>query len=1667
MRMGFMRRGMLRAFIGNKMGNGNARRHGRRADASHRDVFAAEGLEGRVLLSGITDLALMRTAADTPHSGTAANAFDGNRYTHWSASASSAPSIRVDLGAAYGISGVRIHWHTDPAAAYSIETSPDGTSWTTAKSVTGNDAADGWDQISLLGARNGDGAAGRFVRLSLTSPVAGRSSYSIRDIEIDGGPNLALGRTTVASSIHPNAGGESFVASHATDGNASTRWASNYVSTAAIKVDLGAVYDIDRVRLSWESRATHFKVQVSDLADGPWTDAYATSSNSQNKNDLAVSGRGRYVRIECTAGVSGLYSLWDWEVFGPPDLARGRPAAALTVYDSTMPASNVTDGDPATRWTSAHHGSNPRSWIYVDLQSSHHIDRVRLKWQSPASQFRVQVGDYAFDQLTDQSNWREALSAAVTDNGMSHDLDVFGVGRYVRILCENATNIDLYSLFDVQVFGSPNLALGHAATASSEHGPAGSFVAGYAADNNVSTRWASASGQAQNWLWADLGADRDLSVARVWWQGAPATAYRLQTLPHGADPTAANASWTQVYATTTNTSLDKPVELNAGARGRYVRVVGDSLASGSVYSIHAFEVFAPAVEPARAPAAPATFTAAAFGAGVDLSWQDVNGEWGYRIDRSADAGATWSQLTTRAENVTSYRDEAVLAGHTYHYRLTAHNAGGDSPPLTGHATLRHPAPTGLSFSDVTASSVTLTWQPSAGATGYVVERSPAGQNLWTLRGQPTTVTLTDSTDGGTAYDYRVSATGAGGISDAAAVNVTTPPVAPSNATANASPSDPTGIDVHWTASTTMGAIYNVYASTTPGFSPDAASRVSSGVSGTSVTVGNRDPSLAYYFLVTAVSGGAESAPAAANGGSPTTIGTGQAAGSGELPTDDDGYSQRVNIGFGINFYGRSFTSLFVNNNGNVTFDAGDATFTPSIAFANRTTPMIAPFWADVDTRVPPGGTAGSTGTVRYGATTVDARRAFRVDWANVGYYSYGYGKRNTFSVALVDRSDVSAGDFDVVFEYAQVQWETGNVSGGSGGIGGTAARAGFANGSGLAGTFFELPGSAVSMGLIGKVGVETFEVRNASEVKSVVPLTTQESGGATTGDLSHDNPNGQEGTPNFGGGWRYFPDAKDFDTRDVSRNIVRIRAEVAPAAAGTDVHFRSFDVDDPSPDTDIDPNGNGRDNRGRLQVGDLQTPAPPLPPGELGYQGRLRPVGGQFAFDGDVVTVKSFLEGEKAYAEVELATSFQPGDNFRVAASLNKPELENLDARTAVPTAGAINGFGGAATEQLAIWRRVHVETDVIIKSPGDKLEGQITARVELANDVFELTTDMAIDTEDEYVGGMLRAGNRNYHITGNTGGTPAAVTVRLLPGQLAPPEDGVVEIFQDDYTTGVGTTGNAVSGRLTAMGDPKADGTIEVSTNLTLSQADEFAGAVLRAAGINHEVVSNTAGASAKVVVRPSPDGNLALGNFTLYKRLAVDAPQTFVDTSDDAKLYDLMLASTLRTKNRFADAYIVPEYTTLDRFDSRDVPAATHLDTTTLVDNRTELDRHLAPFHGAAGQETPVFWAVYVATAFEADRGRDRDPATEPARMGITKLGRSAVFYETERDALGASVPLHIEWARTAVHEVGHQLLLTTEQHRDEPENIMMTDPSGLADDKFFFHPKDVAIMREISQA
>ena len=157
-----------------------------------------------------------------------------------------------------------------------------------------------------------------------------------------------------------------------------------------------------------------------------------------------------------------------------------------------------------------------------------------------------------------------------------------------------------------------------------------------------------------------------------------------------------------------------------------------------------------------------------------------------------------------------------------------------------------------------------------------------------------------------------------------------------------------------------------------------------------------------------------------------------------LPNDDL-YSNSIALPFDFSFYGTTYDSLYINNNGNISFSQPYFTFT-AYPFPDPTFNMIAPFWADVDTRSTNGG------NVWY---KVNAHSLI-VIWDHVGYFSMMEDKLNTFQLIISDGLDTLIPNANnVSFCYGDMQWTTGAASSGVNGFGGFPATVGVNIGNGI------------------------------------------------------------------------------------------------------------------------------------------------------------------------------------------------------------------------------------------------------------------------------------------------------------------------------------------------------------------------------------------------------------------------------------------------------------------------------------------------------------------------------------------------------------------------------------------------------------------------------------------
>jgi hypothetical protein len=273
----------------------------------------------------------------------ASNAVDGNTGTRWSSAFSDPQWLEVDLGSSQAICQVTLDWEAAYATAFQIQTSTDGSTWTSIYSTT--TGTGGTQTLNVSG-------TGRYIRMNGTARAT-PYGYSLWEFQVFsssagaacGTTNIAQGKTATASSLE-NA---TFPASNAVDGNTGTRWSSAFSDPQWLEVDLGSSQAICQVTLDWEAAyATGFQIQTS--TDGStWSTIYSTTTGTGGVQALSVSGTGRYVRMYGTARATPYgYSLWEFQVYGTSSSTgggggsggSGAPPASFWGNTSAIPAAH-------------------------------------------------------------------------------------------------------------------------------------------------------------------------------------------------------------------------------------------------------------------------------------------------------------------------------------------------------------------------------------------------------------------------------------------------------------------------------------------------------------------------------------------------------------------------------------------------------------------------------------------------------------------------------------------------------------------------------------------------------------------------------------------------------------------------------------------------------------------------------------------------------------------------------------------------------------------------------------------------------------------------------------------------------------------------------------------------------------------------------------------------------------------------------------------------------------------------------------------------------------------------------------------------------------------------------------------------------------------------------
>ncbi|XP_040182910.1 uncharacterized protein LOC120916156 [Rana temporaria] len=179
------------------------------------------------------------------------------------------------------------------------------------------------------------------------------------------------------------------------------------------------------------------------------------------------------------------------------------------------------------------------------------------------------------------------------------------------------------------------------------------------------------------------------------------------------------------------------------------------------------------------------------------------------------------------------------------------------------------------------------------------------------------------------------------------------------------------------------------------------------------------------------------------------------------PKIDDGGSPKIFPSRNIPLFGRTYSYLYVNNNGLLSFASSISQFTPQalpVAFGNL---FLAIFWADVNNALAgdiyyresadPSLLSRATSDVRtyFHSVNFTARWVFVATWHRVAYYGSSTNKVNTFQAVLTTDGNQTF----LLYNYKDIQWPNINGFSRDGPLALAGLNSGFETG------YYTLPGS--------------------------------------------------------------------------------------------------------------------------------------------------------------------------------------------------------------------------------------------------------------------------------------------------------------------------------------------------------------------------------------------------------------------------------------------------------------------------------------------------------------------------------------------------------------------------------------------------------------------------------
>jgi subtilisin family serine protease len=570
--------------------------------------------------------ATITNSASTPSNGLSPRSYDGNTGTNWNTGAStpSSASLRLDLGSAKNITGVKWKFATlGQADSFTVRIVSEGGTVLKTYGPYGN----GTTAQSFYGVAVDPAIGARFVHFIFSNPNRDVTVGSISELEIwsqqatlppgTTNPTFTGAKATITNSAStPNV----VPAGYAHDNNLSSNWHSGHStpSTASLRLDLGSGKSITGVKWKFYGLgyADSFTVKLFN-ASGTEVGSYGPFGNGTvgtNYYGFSVpSTSAQYVRFYFTnpnrdSAVGSIAEVEVWTVapgIPPGEVDRvfgGSQMGFTNSADTPATGTSVSarDNNLATSWAIS--GTPASAQLRFDLGGNKTLYGIdwRFATVGRAPSFTVVLINTSGETLTFGPFGDGSTTASWYGVTIPGSFDA----RYVRFYFTNTTNVPVIgSIAEVRAWGDEPAAFPEDTEFAGMSLPiveseSTSGEPNLAHDGNEQTTFAASAQTQSTAVTFDLGGARELTGVR--WKSA---ADNLVTISTSSD----GESWTEAgtFANKPDAAIWQGTGLSGGTRARYVRVefdgAGAEIAELEVWGIVEIPVASPDASPAASP----------------------------------------------------------------------------------------------------------------------------------------------------------------------------------------------------------------------------------------------------------------------------------------------------------------------------------------------------------------------------------------------------------------------------------------------------------------------------------------------------------------------------------------------------------------------------------------------------------------------------------------------------------------------------------------------------------------------------------------------------------------------------------------------------------------------------------------------------------------------------------------------------------------------------------------------------------------------------------------------------------------------------------------------------------------------------------------------------------